>query len=74
LSSPKGVFFLELNRGKRSGADSKPVGRISMMANRFGYENYYGRVEEASRWRQRADQMRGRKSARGPVELPPQPK
>lgn len=48
--------------------------RISMMANRFGYENYYGRVEEASRWRQRADQMRGRKSARGPVELPPQPK
>jgi hypothetical protein len=45
-----------------------------MMANRFGYENYYGRVEEASRWRQRADQMRGRKSARGPVELPPQPK
>lgn len=48
--------------------------RVSMMANRFGYENFYGRVEEASRWRQRADQMRGRKSARGPVELPPQPK
>lgn len=48
--------------------------RVSVMANRFGYENYYGRIEEASRWRRRADQMRGRKSARGPVELPPQPK
>ena len=47
--------------------------RVSMMANRFGYENYYGQVEEANRWRQRADRMRGRKSARGPVELPPQP-
>ena len=47
--------------------------RVSMMANRFGYENFYGRIEEATRWRQRADQMRGRKSARGPVELPPQP-